>query len=506
VARPIQLDFVAREDKAAIGKRRKIERTNSVRARRPIAVHEPPLFAERPPFEEHFMSGALLTPDNDGVRIKIGTDAFASQTQPSMISRTPVTTHIHNFSSRHPGHSSEEVIELSSDVEQSSEHASDQPDWYDIGVAPGFPDGMQTNYQQKGPAISKHAARPRHDTHSAMSIAEMSKSDDLLSLPSPLAGPISATPHDWSPKLITPEAQRYAHESPVASLNQHVATAPSLAKPSPVVDSVEIDEENWRQFLDLTPKPYDEASVAVLRSSSRHLTPSTRVSSPPPPMFERLDRQASRIDPELLAKNDDHKPANKGTSPTKSIHSGSDSGIQSTSASLQQLQKLINLIPPHKDPHEDEMLEDEEMWRRFVIGSHGSDGSSTTHRTPRIVRDLSDTEMEPTFNTDDDSDKATIATSRAAPMIYRDAPSKIFHDYENTLPAKKSLSLVAEASTAHFGPSEGESLLSSAAMPILSERNQEVSVDPRRRFKRPLAATAVTTVKRYNTRSRGPNA
>jgi hypothetical protein len=148
------------------------------------------------------------------------------------------------------------------------------------------------------------------------------------------------------------------------------------------------------------------------------------------------------------------------------------------------------------------MVEDEQMWRRFVIGSRSSDSSSTTHPNPRIIREMDDSEMEPMSNSDHNSDKATIATSRVAPVYGRAPFSETFNDHERISSAKTSLSVVAQASTAYLEISEDESLPSRTAAVMPPQPIQEVSVDPTRRFKKPLVAAATTTVNRYNTRSR----
>jgi hypothetical protein len=495
------MTFPAREDKVAVGKRRKIERTHSLRARQPVAIREPPLFAERPFFEEHLMSGALPPPDNEEIRIKIGTDAFASQTLPSRTSRTPATTHIHNFSSRYPNQSSEEIIELSSEVEHDLNRASDQPDWLEVCGEPGLADGKQVNHRLPEPAYDKHVLRPRDEPCLATSMADVGRSDDLVSLPSPPAGSATAMPYHWSPKPVMPEPPREDFERYGHNLDPHVAIAPSLARPSPVVDSVEIDEQNWRQFLNLTPDPCEQASIAVLRSSSQHVTASTQVSPSPSPIMGTSHRPPRlRTGLEMFAMNNDHLPANKELSPLEGVRSTNEISDQSPSASLQQIQRLINLIPPPENHRQDEMHEDETMWRRFVIGSRSSDSSSTTYRTPRIVRDMNDSEMEPMPDTD--SDKATIATSRAAPLNNHGPLEGTFGDHEIVSPAKKSFSTIAQASIARLDSSGDESLLSETATTMPPKPNHEVSLDPRRRFKKPLAAVAMTTAKRYNTRSR----
>jgi hypothetical protein len=140
------------------------------------------------------------------------------------------------------------------------------------------------------------------------------------------------------------------------------------------------------------------------------------------------------------------------------------------------------------------------MWRRFVIGSQGSDNSSSTHRNPRVVREMCDSEIEP-MSSIIGSDKATVATSRPAATIMAQ-PSEMSDDCEgktiDIIPLQKSLSVVAQASTIHFDLSDEESRLSEVESEAPERHTLAVSLDPRRRFRKPVD---VAPVARISTRS-----
>lgn len=89
------MHFAAKSVNDRIGKRRKVDKSR-MRAFRQM---EPRRVA--PPFEDSFhalepvMSGAL---QDDEVQVRVGTDAFATHTQPSWISHTPVNSSMRQLS------------------------------------------------------------------------------------------------------------------------------------------------------------------------------------------------------------------------------------------------------------------------------------------------------------------------------------------------------------------------------------------------------------------------
>jgi hypothetical protein len=260
-----------------------------------------------------------------------------------------------------------------------------------------------------------------------------------------------------------------------------------------------MDEQNWRQFLEVDPDPYSEVSMAALRSSSQHLTASTMIppAARPNPQKVLLEQDHVRAEePETYeAQRSQSRPT---PSADQSVLVTSHGGL-SPSASLQQIQRLVNLIPPRTD-FRNETVADEDMWRRFVIGSQGSDNSSSTHRNPRVVREMCDSEIEP-MSSIISSDKATVATSRPAAATMAEL-SEICDNCEgktiDNFPLQKSLSVVAQASTIHHGLSDEESQLSEVESEAPERHTLAVSLDPRRRFRKPVD---IAPVARISTRS-----
>lgn len=87
-SRPLRYQVPHPGDQDRFGKRRKVSRS-SPKPRSPRPRVLTPLFAERLMRPDYLMSGALL---EEQVKIKIGTDALASQTLPSRRSQTSVRT------------------------------------------------------------------------------------------------------------------------------------------------------------------------------------------------------------------------------------------------------------------------------------------------------------------------------------------------------------------------------------------------------------------------------
>ncbi|PPJ56323.1 hypothetical protein CBER1_00765 [Cercospora berteroae] len=93
-ARPLKIKFPKNRDSERVGKRRKVKRPRDhVQLSRHKRVTPP--FQHQQHFFEPMMSGAI---QNHEIHIKVGTDAFASQTQRSRKSRSPVNTSLRHLS------------------------------------------------------------------------------------------------------------------------------------------------------------------------------------------------------------------------------------------------------------------------------------------------------------------------------------------------------------------------------------------------------------------------
>lgn len=93
-ARPLRMKFPKNRDSERVGKRRKVKRP---RHHVQVTRHKPvtPPFQHQQHLFEPMMSGAI---QNHDIHIKIGTDAFASQTQRSRTVHTPVNTSLRHLS------------------------------------------------------------------------------------------------------------------------------------------------------------------------------------------------------------------------------------------------------------------------------------------------------------------------------------------------------------------------------------------------------------------------
>jgi hypothetical protein len=440
------------------------------------------------------MSGALVPPADDEIRVKLGTDAFESQTLPSRISRTPATTHIRNIS-RHYRLPSGDMSGPSPIDSGGLTRVTDPNEWLGVCSDQCVQDIADVHAREHHLALGGHADIDSLED----SVTVPAIPGELLSLPSPPAAPSANVPQIASCDLFIREPSRPDRDTPLQDQSLHIATAPSLARPSPVVNSVEMDEQNWRQFLEVDPDPYSEVSIVVLRSSSQHLTASTMIPPAACPSPQKALLEQDHVRAEEPETDEAQRSPNRPTPSADQSVSVTSHGGLSPSASLLQIQRLVNLIPPRTDLR-NETVVDEDMWRRFVIGSQGSDNSSSTHRTPRVVREICDSEIEP-ISSINGSDKATVATSRPAATTMAE-PSETSDDCEgkkiDIFPLQKSLSVVARASTIHHSLSDEESQLLEVESEAPERHTLAASLDPRRRFRKPVD---IAPVARISTRS-----
>ncbi|KAK4546838.1 hypothetical protein LTR36_001570 [Oleoguttula mirabilis] len=278
-ARPMQMKFPSSRDKDRIGKRRKVERTGN-RAKPAGRRLLTPLFDERLPRVDALMSGALPA---DDFRIKIGTDALASQTQRSRRSHTPQHTSVRQPSTEF-GPLSEESMLLGADG-----------------------DSSEAGKAVRNPFVTQHGAAQ------APSMVAMAGSKFLEADDSVLASP-EVHVESWQPseagegraEIYHPDQgavpaktlvnthgarsvpqwkeadPRHNHRDPIdpASNMQHFGQLDeaenSHVKSSahPAEDSDDGDDDTWRQLMKIQQYTSSHASIVALRSSSQHNTTS----------------------------------------------------------------------------------------------------------------------------------------------------------------------------------------------------------------------------------------
>ncbi|KAK3673493.1 hypothetical protein LTR78_006727 [Recurvomyces mirabilis] len=343
-ARPLRMDYASSTNRDHVGKRRKVRKAH--RSLRPPSRRLlTPLFEERQLRPDYVMSGALR---DDHIIVKIGTEALASQTQPSRRSRTPMNTSMRppstNFASL-----SEESMLLGAAGDESEAGRSIRNDDHQ-------PSGSGEALQ-----APRNAARPQQlvaDTAQMCRRTTMdplpSENDDSMSsreLPDKRM-PIQAPPADvWVDHSTNPASVLKTH------ISQSNARIANLNEPFDQIQKLPTSESNdrqWRQMMHIAPYTSSHVSLARVKSSGDHLA---TYSSSPRPALRRAVSQVvntgskTREDefPNRAVATDAPKrlPSNVIDLPTPSLQEGRSSSLA-------------------------EDAKDEAFWRRFIIGSEKS--------------------------------------------------------------------------------------------------------------------------------------
>ncbi|KAK4556958.1 hypothetical protein LTR86_005939 [Recurvomyces mirabilis] len=343
-ARPLHMDYASSTNLDHVGKRRKLRKAH--RSMRPPSRRLlTPLFEERHLRPDYVMSGALR---DDHLIFKIGTEALASQTQPSRRSRTPMNT-----SMRPPSTDlatlSEESMLLGA--------AGDELE----AVRRIRNDDHRPNEGGEALQAPRNAARPQQLVADTTQMRRRPTMDSLPSDNNELTSPhdlpdkrmpIQALPADtWIDHSTNPASALKTH------ISQSKARTADLSEPCDHMQKLSTSESNdrqWRQMMHIAPYTSSHASLVGIKSSTDHLT--THKNGPRP----ELRRVVSRVvNPGFTTREDEFAnravaadapirlPSNVIDPPTLSLLEGRSSSIA-------------------------EDAKDEAFWRRFIIGSEKS--------------------------------------------------------------------------------------------------------------------------------------
>ncbi|KAK5746837.1 hypothetical protein LTR17_000467 [Elasticomyces elasticus] len=352
--RPLHMTYQSSRDRDRIAKRRRVDKSKH-RAKPAQQRVQTPLFDERLMRPENVMSGAL--PQQE-FRIKIGTDALASQTQMSRPSHSRPNTSMRQPSTEF-GPLSEESMLMGSEA--------DSFEVLDVGTIQQMP-------------LPDHVEQSRADVHTNLTAH--------FRPPSPPMRPLTEESHEnmdtcanvdlrysgvntvLSPAvvqaaLLYPEVTHPANFSTGSDCHQ---PEEATATKSDTHKSIE-DDSMWRNILHIKNLTSSHASVAAVKSSSLHNTTSSHE-----------DRSIFR---DIAAREAEHVPllstpvgaGTQGAPLTRAAATSEakSSDAQSPSASLTQIARLAEQPAP-KDEKREEADQDESIWRTFIVGS--DDGSS----------------------------------------------------------------------------------------------------------------------------------
>ncbi|TKA80762.1 hypothetical protein B0A55_02707 [Friedmanniomyces simplex] len=376
------MKFTSSREKDRVAKRRKVEKF-SHRAKPAGQRLLTPLFEERLMRPDHAMSGAL--PQED-FRIKIGTDALATQTQPSRPSHSRASTSMRQPSMEY-GPLSEESMLLGDEADSFEAYdvveSSEMPPEGDIkhadmlSVLAAYSTSAQQVFEPREARIlngevpySMVPCSPDEGSHRN----DPGPSRSLSSATSRLPGVLHSTRYSFDDFDGTNPAPGSAPHMRLTSVADSEPYTPShhAATATPERTADEEDEEIWRNLLNIIQHTSSHASLAALRSSSLHLTTSSKSHRPD----LRDLGVACNDDAPLLS-----TPRGAGTQGPALAHGEVASQeqtiiTQSPPASLKQIVRLAERPVIVLDSRT-ENDPDDSAWRAFIIGSE-DDGSESS--------------------------------------------------------------------------------------------------------------------------------
>lgn len=385
-ARPVPTKGSSSHDKGRIGKRRKIENSRSNNGQPAGRRLLTPLFEERLQPQIPVMSGALPVED---FHVRIGTDAFATQTQPSRRSLNSGRTSMRQPSTDFDVLSEESMLLGPDDdnfdplrtlhdslVPQSAQspHVQQLCEVANMSRSQYRPEGHERS-EANTISPSQPEVRQGGHTRSDFDVNEQSAREFMLP--------------DERLQQPNMEVVRPRRQSPATSYDQNNNSASDeddTAKDSgcnqgipPVVDEDDGDDQIWRKFMNVAQRTPSNPSMTALKSSSFHMTASE---SSHRPVFDHLDKPDQGTDTMVST------PYGAGTQGLVSLNydqaaeplTGSGSipsdKLPSPSASLKQIINLATRATPPTAKTQ-EQRDENEIWREFICGSQDDSEASS---------------------------------------------------------------------------------------------------------------------------------
>ena len=387
---PLRMKFSTSHDKVRIGKRRKVDSVRSKKGEPAGQRLFTPLFDERLPKQEHFMSGAL---QRDDFHFKIGTDALATQTQPSNRSYTPGKT---------------SLIQPSTEFERLSEESmllGPDDDTFDPFQAPhestppGQPSSPQTQHLCGVPNMRGPRDERINDEDLDTQSADIYIQDDAR--PHEVCvQKHEQKPYEWlsddgsPPNMHGPTHQGGAHvmaathrqgadESAPSQLHERVGDDRSSAPPSTANSSAaddddgndDDDDELWRNFMKAAKPGSSNPSIMAVKSSSFHIT--TSQSSHRPILIRHYE---SRDTPLVSTPNGagTQGPRTHGHVQTVSEDTSPEptEDSRSPAASLKPTEGFA-MQPPALVGAAQDNEDHDALWRQFVCGTQDDSDTSS---------------------------------------------------------------------------------------------------------------------------------
>ncbi|KAK4952566.1 hypothetical protein LTR10_009372 [Elasticomyces elasticus] len=372
--RPLHMTYQSSHDRDRVAKRRRVDKSKH-RAKPAQQRVQTPLFDERLIRPDHVLSDAR--PQQE-FRIKIGTDALASQTQPSRPSHSRPNTSMRQPSTEF-GPLSEESMLMGSEA--------DSFEVLDVGTIQQMPlpdhveqsradmhANLTAHFRPPSPPMRPLTEESREglDAHADMDV----RYSGVKAVLSPAVVQAALLPPEVAHRTAHPvddDDTTYftSHKRPASSIgSDYYQPEEAIATKSDAHKSIE-DESMWRNILHIKNLTSSHASVAAVKSSSPHNTTSSHG-------HLSVLHDIAAHEAEHLPLLHVSTPVGAGTQGAPLMRAATTSQAkssdeQSPSASLAQIARLAEQPAP-KNETKEEADQDESIWRTFIVGS--DDGSS----------------------------------------------------------------------------------------------------------------------------------
>ncbi|KAK5136546.1 hypothetical protein LTR08_002890 [Meristemomyces frigidus] len=399
------MHFSSLQDKDRVGKRRKLDKS-SHRAKPARQRLLTPLFEDDLMQIKALMSGALPA---DEIRIKIGTDALASQTQRSRHSPTSANVSVRQPSTEFGPLSEESMLLGDYEAENPSENvfikqhgAVQAPSM----VAMAGSRALEAEVDEFGLASPKlrqdttdcfdiYKDRSWSSKHPVREVARQDEArfamyqqqEDIAGYESDQQsishggepGPQPGTEHTVRP---IPRVE----EPTFRNVHMFISEDNDMKEDE---DADEDDDQAWRDILNIRQHTSSHASMAALRSSSQHKTTSGSSHRP------ILDQDHEPDDEGLPAWSTPRGVGTQGATIASPIaeHAEQPKSLQSPSVSLAQIVRLAE--QPWRGPEQHKAAEDADenaLWRDFIIGSQGSESNSSQQHGMALTQNTGEVE------------------------------------------------------------------------------------------------------------------
>ena len=369
--RPLRLNFPATSNNERVGRRKKIKRAPAQASKPAQQRLLTPLFEERLQANDYMMSGAL-PPSSDGkIEIKVGTDAFDSQTCPSHKSQVSRNASVCSQSTA-LSRLSEKSMLLGPDgdtfdanlVEVQPFHAR-----YDESVEPP---GHRENMPLYGVGRSTQATRghsPAYSNQTALQQLAVSSFSDHSMLTAEHSQRIDLQDEDTL--ADTPcDAPQPREVKPAGGIDSSTK-APELSSSHPVTSPDQNDPDSeaetaWRRLMGIATQVASSASIKALNSMSEHVTASESPCTANPDRVGIFDMAASS--PRSEGPNlSEHGSENNDLPLVVGSHHPAEPPVATAQLPVQ---------PSHIIPEDDH---GESLWRDFIIGSQDSESEDELH-------------------------------------------------------------------------------------------------------------------------------